>query len=106
MGVAEYGGGRPAMSAHLLIRDATLDDAEGMARIQVDGWNRAYASFIPDQLPASYDIGVRQAQWRERLAAPAPGTVHLVAAEARRRPRHRQRRPAAARRGDRRGRYR
>jgi len=74
--------GRAAMSAHLLIRDATLDDAEVMARIQVDGWNRAYASFIPDQLPASYDIGVRQAQWHERLAAPVPGTVHLVAAEA------------------------
>ena len=70
------------MSAHFVIRDATVDDAEAMARIQVEGWNRAYASFIPDQLPASYDIGVRQAQWRERLAAPVPGTVHLVAAEA------------------------
>jgi GNAT superfamily N-acetyltransferase len=69
------------MSAHLIIRDAALDDAEAMARIQVEGWNRAYASFIPDQLPASYDIGVRHAQWRERLADPAPGTVHLVAAE-------------------------
>ena len=69
------------MSAHLLIRDATLADAEAMARIQVDGWNRAYASFIPDQLPASYDIEVRHAQWRERLAAPDPGTVHLLAAE-------------------------
>jgi GNAT superfamily N-acetyltransferase len=65
----------------LLIRDATIDDAEGMARIQVEGWNRAYASFIPDQLPASYDIGLRETQWRERLAQPAPGTVHLLAAE-------------------------
>ena len=68
--------------SHLLIRDATLDDAEAMARIQVDGWNRAYASFIPDQLPASYDIEIRHAQWRERLAAPDPGTVHLLAVEA------------------------
>jgi len=65
----------------LLIRDATLQDAEAMARIQVEGWTRAYASFIPDQLPASYDIGVRQAEWRDRLARPARGTVHLVAAE-------------------------
>src|SRR5258706_13525393 len=70
------------MSAPLVIRDATLDDAEAMARIQVDGWNRAYASFIPDQLPASYDIEIRHAQWRDRLAAPDPGTVHLLAAEA------------------------
>jgi GNAT superfamily N-acetyltransferase len=58
--------------SHLLIRDATLADAEAMARIQVEGWTRAYASFI----------GVRQAEWRERLARPAPGTVHLLAAEA------------------------
>jgi GNAT superfamily N-acetyltransferase len=65
----------------LLIRDATLEDAEAMARIQVEGWTRAYASFIPDHLPASYDIGVRQAEWRDRLARPAPGTVHLLAAE-------------------------
>src|SRR5712672_652724 len=70
------------MSAPLVIRDATLDDAEAMARIQVDGWNRAYASFIPDQLPASYDLEIRRAQWHDRLAAPDPGTVHLLAAEA------------------------
>jgi GNAT superfamily N-acetyltransferase len=70
------------MSAHFHIRDATLGDAEAMARVQVDGWSRAYASFIPDQLPASYDVEIRHAQWRERLAVPDPGTVHLLAAEA------------------------
>jgi GNAT superfamily N-acetyltransferase len=66
----------------LLIRNALPADAEAMARVQVEGWNHAYRSFIPDRLPASYSLETRRGEWRQRLEAPAPGTVHLVAVEA------------------------
>ena len=69
------------MNAALQIRDAVLADAQSIARIQVQGWNTAYASFLPDRLPASYSIEVRHAEWVQRLAAPAPGTVYLIALE-------------------------
>jgi len=66
----------------VLIREAQPSDASSMARIQVEGWRSAYASFIPDQIPASYSLEVRLSEWRKRLAEPFAGTAHLVAVEA------------------------
>jgi ribosomal protein S18 acetylase RimI-like enzyme len=62
----------------MLIREARPADAHSMARIQVDGWRKAYASFIPDRIPASYSFDVRLAEWRKRLAESRAGTAHLV----------------------------
>jgi GNAT superfamily N-acetyltransferase len=69
------------VSAGLTIRDAGLGDADAIAEIQVQGWTTAYASFLPNRLPASYSVDVRRAEWTGRLQAPAPGTVHLIAFE-------------------------
>jgi GNAT superfamily N-acetyltransferase len=66
----------------VLIRQAQLDDASSVARIQVEGWRTAYASFIPDQIPASYSLDVHLGEWEKRLAAPPAGTSHLVGVEA------------------------
>jgi GNAT superfamily N-acetyltransferase len=65
----------------IVVREAKLTDAEAMARIQVAGWTKAYASFIPDRIPASYSVDVRRSEWQKRLAEPAPATVNLVAVE-------------------------
>jgi GNAT superfamily N-acetyltransferase len=66
----------------LSIREAVAGDAEGIARVQVEGWNRAYRSFIPDCLPASYSLEQRHGEWRQRLAEPVAGKLHLVVVEA------------------------
>ena len=65
----------------IAVRDAIPADAEGMARIQVAGWTKAYASFIPDRIPASYSVDVRRSEWQKRLVEPASGVVTLVAIE-------------------------
>jgi GNAT superfamily N-acetyltransferase len=75
----QLAGAGPGARTELAIRDARPGDAAGMARIQVEGWQTAYASFIPDCLPASYSYERRLGEWQARLEAPAPGTVHLVA---------------------------
>jgi GNAT superfamily N-acetyltransferase len=69
------------VTAALCIREAVAGDAEGIARVQVEGWNRAYRSFIPDCLPASYSLERRHGEWRQRLAEPPGGKLHLVAVE-------------------------
>jgi GNAT superfamily N-acetyltransferase len=62
----------------IAVRDATLADAEAMARVQVAGWTKAYASFVPDRIPASYSLDVRRGEWQTRLAKPARDVVTLV----------------------------
>jgi len=63
------------------IRDAALADADAMARIQVAGWTKAYASFIPDRIPASYSVDVRRGEWQKRLAESVRDVVTLVAVD-------------------------
>jgi len=65
----------------LLIRDATLADAEAIARVRVEGWNRAYGEFIPERLPVSWTWEEQTADWRRQLAARVDGRIHLVALE-------------------------
>ena len=65
----------------LLIRDAELADAEAIARVRVDGWNRAYGEFIPERLPFSWTWEEQTADWRRELAARNDGKIHLVALE-------------------------
>ena len=76
------GAGEEEACDPVLIREAGPGDALAMAQIQVDGWRTAYASFIPDRIPASYSLEVRHGEWQKCLAEPLPGTAHLVALEA------------------------
>lgn len=66
----------------IAVRDARLADAEGMARVQVEGWRHAYGGFMPAEFIAARSLAVRTREWGERLAAPAPGTIGLVAEKA------------------------
>ena len=65
----------------LLIREAGLADAEAIARVRVDGWNRVYGEFIPERLPFSWTWEEQTADWRRELAARNDGKIHLVALE-------------------------
>jgi GNAT superfamily N-acetyltransferase len=64
-----------------LIREATLADAEAIARVRVEGWNRAYGAFIPERLPVSWTWEEQTEDWRRQLQARGDGKVHLVALE-------------------------
>jgi ribosomal protein S18 acetylase RimI-like enzyme len=55
----------------LTVRTATLDDAGDIVRINVDGWRKAYAGIVPDDVLASLDVGTRIARYRHRMGKPS-----------------------------------
>ncbi len=64
----------------LLLRDATIDDVAGIARVQVDAWRAACAGIVPREVLSSLTYEGSQARLRERLPLPATsGHVMLVA---------------------------
>ena len=48
-----------------MIRRATPDDAEDLARVRVAAWRVAYAGLLPDSFLASMDVAQNAARWRE-----------------------------------------
>lgn len=72
------------MSASLVemtsVRAATSADADVIGRIQVETWTAAYAGLLPQEAIDAFDVGARQALWREGLSrAPRPGSATFVA---------------------------
>jgi GNAT superfamily N-acetyltransferase len=64
----------------ITIRAATAADGDAIGRVQVETWRAAYAGLLPDEAIAAFDVGARQAMWREGLARePRPGSATFVA---------------------------
>ena len=62
------------------IRAAAADDANAIGRIQVETWTTAYAGLLPQETIDAFDVGARQAMWREGLdRTPRPGSATFVA---------------------------
>jgi len=66
------------------IRDANIDDVEGIAQVALDAWNFAYSSFLPPEFMAQRSNPVRRAQrmrenWRndvnQIVAVTRTGTI-------------------------------
>jgi GNAT superfamily N-acetyltransferase len=55
------------MSADLLIRAATLDDAAELAKLHVAIWRVAYHGIVPDDYLAKLDVNRMTKGWRERM---------------------------------------
>lgn len=51
----------------VLIREATLDDAEGIARVHVDSWRETYAGIVPTEHLRALSYDKRAEQWRKML---------------------------------------
>ena len=64
------------------IRAATLDDAEGMARLHVDAWRSAYRHIFPASFLDGLSYEARGQRWRELLAQFGPRQFALVAEDA------------------------
>ena len=74
MGLADPLGQAPT------VRPATSADGDAIGRIQVETWTTAYAGLLPQETIAAFDVGARQALWREGLArTPRPGSATFVA---------------------------
>jgi ribosomal protein S18 acetylase RimI-like enzyme len=51
----------------LRVRRALVEDAGGIARVSVRGWQSAYRGLVPDAYLDALDIEERRERWRERL---------------------------------------
>jgi GNAT superfamily N-acetyltransferase len=63
------------------LRDATVEDARGIAGVHVDAWRWAYRDLMPDAVLDGLSVDEREATWRERLSDLRPGAGCLVAEE-------------------------
>ena len=61
------------------IRDATVQDARGIAEVHVAAWRWAYRDLMPDTVLEGLSIDDREARWREGFDGPRPGWGCLVA---------------------------
>jgi ribosomal protein S18 acetylase RimI-like enzyme len=62
------------------IRDATVEDAGAIARLQLESWRDAYRGLLPDDYLDSLDENDRTAQWQATIAE-ADERVSVLAAE-------------------------
>ena len=46
------------------IRQATLVDAQEIARVQVDTWRYAYKGIVPQHILYALDVGEQAMKWR------------------------------------------
>jgi ribosomal protein S18 acetylase RimI-like enzyme len=64
----------------LTVRAATLDDADDIVRINVHGWQKAYAGIVPADVLDAMEITGRAERYRYRMRH-ADNFQHLVAAD-------------------------
>lgn len=61
------------------IREASPDDAAGIARVHVDTWQSAYKGIVPDDFLARLSYEVREASWKSGLSNPGnPWFVYVA----------------------------
>lgn len=61
-----------------VIRDATPDDAQGIAVVHVKTWQCAYRGQLPDTMLDESSIEKRTEGWRKQLSEPEEGTFSFV----------------------------
>ena len=61
------------------IREATLDDIPGIARVHVDTWRTAYVDIVPAAHLAGLSYEQRESRWREILIPMGDLRCHFVA---------------------------
>ena len=60
-------------------RRATTEDAAGIAKVHIDGWQRAYEELVPEAYLACKSTRGREEFWREELQLEAPDRKPWVA---------------------------
>jgi ribosomal protein S18 acetylase RimI-like enzyme len=62
----------------VVIRDAELRDARGIAEVHVRSWQAAYAGIVPDEDLARLSVGQREQFWSQILSKDERATFVLV----------------------------
>lgn len=62
----------------MIVRRATVADAEAIGRIHVESWRTTYAGIVPAEFLAALSAERRAEQWRAGLANPESPTIVLV----------------------------
>ncbi|MFA4927638.1 MAG: GNAT family N-acetyltransferase [Patulibacter sp.] len=67
----------------MLFRDATPDDAAGIALVRVAAWQHAYEDIVDPRLVAALDVEDERERWEQRLAvaADAVNRQHVTVVE-------------------------
>ncbi len=65
----------------IVLRPAAAHDAEGIARIHVDAWHRAYDGRVPDAMRDAVSLETRLGMWQVLLARHAESHPAWVAAD-------------------------
>lgn len=63
----------------IIIREATVTDAEAIAKIHVETWQCAYRGQVPDSYLDSLTVEKRKVRWTEILSRPVQGSKNFVA---------------------------
>jgi len=63
------------------LREARLEDAEGMARVHLQSWREAYAGIIPDEILKNLDLAERVKGWKNQLGPSYEGARFNFVAE-------------------------
>jgi ribosomal protein S18 acetylase RimI-like enzyme len=67
--------------AEILIRPASVDDAERIAAVHIASWREAYTDVVPQEYLDGLDVASRTEQWREVFADLDHATSVWVAQE-------------------------
>jgi ribosomal protein S18 acetylase RimI-like enzyme len=63
------------------IRQATISDAEGIARVRVNTWRSAYKGIVSAEMLDWLSVDRDAARWRENLSSPQSVFVYVAEAE-------------------------
>jgi GNAT superfamily N-acetyltransferase len=69
------------MAATYAIREANPDDTDGISRVHVETWQRAYRGIIPDEFLDRMSVDSRAKAWREWWAEKRIDAQELFVAE-------------------------
>ena len=64
-----------------MIRNTVVDDADAIARVQVDTWRSAYHGLVPSKVLDSLSYEQRSEYWSSIISREAPDRIFLVAEE-------------------------
>lgn len=64
----------------MIIREASAEDAPGIARVHVDSWRTAYKGIVADDFLANLSYESREKKWREKITE-KESAAHCFVAE-------------------------
>ena len=67
------------MNDDITVRDATVADASGIARVMVDGWQTTYAHILPAAFLASFSYDGHEVGTRQLLESLSASSAVFVA---------------------------